>query len=59
MPVIIKELVLTLKTNEERQAPITRQRPEERSQSQKKGQDALVREAVNQTLRILKSKKER
>ena len=59
MPVVIKELVITVKANEERQQPITRMRKEERSQAQKKGQDALVREAVNQTLQILKDKKER
>lgn len=59
MPVVINELIITLKSNEERQPPVTRLRPEERAQAQQAGQDALVREAVEQTLRILKQKNER
>ncbi len=59
MPIVIKELVITVKTNEERQPPVTRLRTEERAQAQQKGQDALVREAVEQTLEILNRKNER
>lgn len=59
MPIVIKELVITVKTNEERQAPVTRLRKEERAQAQQKGQNALVREAVQQTLEILNQKNER
>jgi hypothetical protein len=59
MPVVIKELIVLVKSNEERQPPITRLRPEERAQAQQKGQDALVREAVQQTLEILHRKNER
>ena len=59
MPIVIKELVITLKTNEERQPPVTRLRKEERAQAQQQGQDALVREAVEQTLEILNRKNER
>lgn len=59
MPIVIKELVITVKANEERQPPITRLRPEERAQTQQQGQDALVREAVQQTLEIIHRKNER
>ncbi|PPK87923.1 hypothetical protein CLV84_0882 [Neolewinella xylanilytica] len=59
MPIVIKELVITLKTNEERQPPVTRLRKEARAQAQQQGQDALVREAVEQTLEILNRKNER
>ena len=59
MPVVIKELVITLKANEERQPPVTRLRKEERAQAQQQGQDALVREAVDQTLEILRKQQER
>ena len=59
MPIVIKELVITLKTNEERQPPVTRLRKEERAQAQQQGQDALVREAVEQTLEILHRQNER
>ncbi|WP_020570405.1 DUF5908 family protein [Neolewinella persica] len=59
MPVIIKELVITVKANEARQAPVSQQRPEARAQQAKQGQDALVREAVEQALQILNRKNER
>ena len=59
MPIVIKELVITVKANEERQAPVTRLPPQERAQAQQSGQDALVREAVEQTLEILHRKNER
>ncbi|THH39411.1 DUF5908 family protein [Neolewinella litorea] len=59
MPVIIRQLTITVKANEERQPPVTQLRPHERSQTQQKGQDALVREAVEQTLEILRTEKER
>jgi hypothetical protein len=59
MPVVIKELVITVKANEARQAPVSQQRPEARAQQAQKGQDALVREAVEQALQILNRKNER
>jgi len=59
MPVVIKELIITLKANEQRQPPVSQQRPESRAQQQKKGQDGLVREAVEQALDIINRKKER
>lgn len=59
MPVIIRQLIITVKANEERQPPVTQLRPHERGQAQQKGQDALVREAVDQTLEILRAEKER
>ncbi len=59
MPIVVKELIVTVKANEERQPPVTRLRPEERAQAQQNGQDALIREAVEQTLEILTRKNER
>jgi hypothetical protein len=59
MPITIKELVITVKTEQRQSRPITQQRPEERQRTQEKGQDALVREAVEQTLRVLEAKQER
>jgi len=35
MPVVIKELVITVKANEARQAPVSQQRPEARAQQAK------------------------
>lgn len=59
MPVVIKELVITVKANEARQPAISQQRPEDRVQQSQKGQDTLVREAVEQALQILNRKNER
>lgn len=59
MPVIIRQLIITVKANEERQPPVTQLRPHERAQAQQQGQDALVREAVEQTLEIIHKEKER
>ncbi|MCP9234659.1 DUF5908 family protein [Lewinella sp. JB7] len=59
MPIVIRELIVAVKANEERQPPVTRLRPEERAQAQQSGQDALVREAVEQALAILHRKNER
>ncbi|MBC6993249.1 DUF5908 family protein [Neolewinella lacunae] len=59
MPVTIKEFIITVKTDQKAQAPVTQARPEERQRIQENGQDALVRECVEQTLRIMRNKQER
>lgn len=59
MALSVRELIFTIKFNQPASKPITRVPPQERGQQQKQGQDALVREVVDQTLRILEAKKER
>lgn len=59
MPITITEFILTVKTEQRAQRPVTRERPEARKRIQETGQDALVKECVEQTLNILKAKKER
>lgn len=59
MSISIREFIVTIKTNQREQPPVTQARPEARQRIQEQGQDALVREAVEQTLAILKTKKER